>query len=94
MRPRFLTTMIVLLMLCFSSAANADQLWGEFYADGIGLTEAEAAAAAQDSLDLVIDAWEDELEPGQEIFIIIGDNSWDFPVYTITYWVLVVDAPI
>ena len=92
MRFRIVTVMM-LLMLCFSATANADQWYGEFYADGFGLTESEAAANAQDSLDAFVTGWEAILEPGQEILVVVGETSWDDPIYTITFWVVVLDSP-
>lgn len=91
MRPR-IVAFAMLLMLCFAAAANADQWYGPFQADGIGMSERMAANNAHQTLDNIVEGWKKSME-GKEAMVVINQVDWDFPVYTIEYWIVVVDSP-
>ncbi len=63
-----------------------------YYAEGFGLTQAEAADAALQSMDAAVDAIRELLPPGQEAVVVINHTAWNPPTYTITFCEWVIDT--
>lgn len=82
----------MLLMLCLTTAANADQWFGPFLADGIGMTERSGAKNANQTLDKIVLSWAESLKPGQEAMVVISEVNWDKPIYSIEFWIVVIDS--
>lgn len=92
MKPRILAA-VMLLMLCFSATANADQWWGPFTAQGFGATEAIAAEGAVYTMDGYAEVWAENNPNGQEVVVVVGDTNWDLPLYEITFWIVTIEMP-
>ncbi len=95
MKPRIIVAAMFMLM-CFAGAANADTYWlGPFQAEGIGVTEADAAADAFDVLEQYVEDMDSSLVGGESV-IAYSVGSWDYDglTYTITFHVFIGSNPL